>query len=184
MKYNLEWAKQAYSNGELDSYVFFWGHTPRTKDGRTHKTCLSQWWNGIFEADGVLYKSAEHWMMAKKAEVFGDETMLQKILQAKSPAEAKKMGRKVKNFDEATWRKVRYEIVKEGNRHKFGKSRQLKAYLLETGNALLVEASPFDQIWGVGLLQDAPNIKNPNSWLGENLLGFALMEVRDELLEE
>ena len=184
MKYDINWAKQAYSNGNIDSYVFFWGHTPRIKDGRIHKTCLSQWWDGVFEANGICYKSAEHWMMAKKAEVFGDTIMLQKILQSKSPNQAKGLGRKVRNFDNATWLNVRYEIVKEGNMHKFGKSRQLKQYLLSTGNAVLVEASPYDQIWGIGLTQNAPNVEDPSTWLGDNLLGFALMEVRDALLEE
>lgn len=181
MKYNLEWAKKAYELGQIDSYLFFWGHTPRIKNGQLHKTCLSQWWEGVFEVEGVLYKSAEHWMMAQKAKVFEDEAMYQKIIEAKSPAEAKKLGRKVKNFDFDTWEKVRYEIVKEGNLHKFGQSRKLKEYLLNTGSTVLVETSPFDAIWGIGLTQDAPNIENPNTWLGSNLLGFALMEVREEL---
>jgi len=181
MKYNLDWAKKAYESKQIESYVFFWGHNPKTKNGRIHKTCFSQWWDGVFEVEGVLYKSAEHWMMAKKAEVFGDAEMYQKIIDAFSPAEAKRLGRKVRNFDHNTWDSVRYELVKEGNLHKFGKSKKLKKFLSETGDAVLVEASPFDTIWGIGLTQDAPNIKNPNTWLGDNLLGFALMEVRDEL---
>ncbi|MEZ4885952.1 MAG: NADAR family protein [Chitinophagales bacterium] len=181
MKYNLDWAKQAYESGTIESYIFFWGHTPKTKNGRIHKTCFSQWWEGVFEVDGILYKSAEHWMMAKKAKTFSDTEMYQKIIEAKTPAEAKRLGRKVRNFDHAIWDKVCYEIVKEGNLHKFGKSTKLKDYLLGTGNSVLVEASPLDTIWGIGLTQDAPNIENPNTWLGSNLLGFVLMEVRDEL---
>lgn len=181
MKYNLDWAKKAYESRQINSYVFFWGHTPRIKNGKLHKTCMSQWWEGVFEAEEVLYKSAEHWMMAQKAKVFEDEASYELILKSKSPAEAKKLGRKVKNFDSKVWSEKRYEVVKEGNIYKFGQGRQLKEYLLGTGGAVLVEASPFDQIWGIGLTQNAPNIENPNTWLGDNLLGFALMEVRDEL---
>lgn len=184
MKYDLDWAKNAYKSGQIDSYIFFWGHNPKTKNGRIHKTCFSQWWDGVFEVEGVLYKSAEHWMMAKKAEVFEDQEMYQKIIEAPSPSEAKRLGRKVRNFDSKVWDKACYDIVKEGNIHKFGKSKKLKQFLLETGNAVLVEASPFDTIWGVGLTQDAPNIENPATWLGRNLLGFALMEVRDALSDK
>ena len=180
MKYHIDWAKNKYDAEERLKYVFFWGHTP-TKDGSITKTCLSQWWEQPFSAEGILYPSAEHWMMAGKAKLFGDEEILHKIQQTASPAEAKKLGRAVRNFEQNAWEEARYEIVKEGNLLKFGQNDDLKTYLVNTQERVLVEASPYDPIWGIGLKQDASNIENPHTWQGLNLLGFALMEVREML---
>ncbi|MEP6804578.1 MAG: NADAR family protein, partial [Flavobacterium sp.] len=145
------------------------------------KTCFSQWWLSSFEVDKVIYKTAEHWMMAKKAELFKDDKVLEKILQAKSPAEAKKFGREVKNYNETLWLAARFDIVKEGNYHKFNQNPELKEFLINTKDRVIVEASPVDAIWGIGLASDHKDIENPEKWRGLNLLGFALMEVRDEL---
>jgi len=180
MKYHLNWLVEKYQNGEQLKYLFFWGHQPR-KDGTIGDSCFSQWWQSAFEADGVSYATAEHWMMARKAQLFGDEENLSKILQARTPAEAKKPGRQVRNFDPQTWDAHKYEYVKAGNLHKFSQHSDLKAYLLTTGNLIIVEASPMDKIWGIGMAKTNPDIENPTRWKGENLLGFALMEVRDEL---
>ena len=120
-------------------------------------------------------------MMAKKAELFKDDIVLEKILQAKSPAEAKKFGREVKNYNETIWLAARFEIVKQGNYHKFSQNSELKTFLLNTKDRVLVEASPVDAIWGIGMASDHKNALNPAKWQGLNLLGFALMEVRDEL---
>jgi ribA/ribD-fused uncharacterized protein len=174
MKYNIE-------NIPLDAkFLFFWGHTP-SKDGSITKTCFSQWWQSAFLVEGVGYKTAEHWMMAKKALLFNDSEVFEKILLAKSAAEAKKLGREIKNYDEATWLANRYEIVKQGNIHKFSQNLDLREYLLQTNSRVLVEASPVDAIWGIGIASDNEEVNFPEKWKGLNLLGFALMEVRDEL---
>ena len=174
MKYTIE-------NITTESkFLFFWGHQPN-EDGSISKTCFSQWWLSSFEVNNVTYKTAEHWMMAKKAELFKDHAVLEKILQAKSPAEAKKLGRQVMNYHENLWLAARFEIVKEGNNHKFNQNPELKTFLLNTKNRVLVEASPVDAIWGIGMAGDHKDVMNPEKWRGLNLLGFALMEVRDEL---
>ncbi|MCO6174652.1 NADAR family protein [Flavobacterium sp. NRK F10] len=163
-----------------NKFLFFWGHQP-VKDGRIIKTCLSQWWESSFSVDEVEYKTAEHWMMAKKADLFGDQEILEKILACKSPAEAKKLGREVKNYEDSVWNENQFRIVKEGNYHKFNQNQLLKEFLLNTKNRILVEASPVDTIWGIGLASDHKDVYNPEKWNGLNLLGFALMEVRDEI---
>ena len=174
MKYNIE------NIDPENKFLFFWGHQPN-KDGSISKTCFSQWWLSSFEVDKVIYKTAEHWMMAKKAELFADQEILEKILKADSPAEAKKLGREVRNYVDSVWLESRYEIVKEGNFHKFSQNTALKTFLLNTKERVLVEASPVDPIWGIGMASDHQDILNPEKWQGLNLLGFALMEVRDEL---
>lgn len=163
-----------------NKFLFFWGHQP-SKDGTVTKTCFSQWWENSFTVDGIEYKTAEHWMMAKKARLFNDETIFQRIIDVKSPAEAKKFGREVQNYNDEIWLKNRYEIVKEGNLHKFSQDQDLKEFLLNTKERILVEASPVDAIWGIGMASDHQDINNPKKWRGLNLLGFVLMEVRDEL---
>jgi len=174
MKYNIE------NIATESKFLFFWGHQPN-KDGSISKTCFSQWWLSSFEVDKVIYKTAEHWMMAKKAELFNDKEVLEKIIKANSPAEAKKLGREVKNYDDKLWLANRYEIVKQGNYHKFSQNIDLKTFLLNTKDRVLVEASPVDPIWGIGMASDHKDVMNPEKWKGLNLLGFALMEVRDEL---
>ena len=148
MKYTIDKIKERYDAEERLKYIFFWGHRPR-RDGQMSQSCFSQWWEESFTVDGITYKSAEHWMMAGKAKLFGDEEMLQKIIDCRTPAEAKKLGRKVRNFDNDVWLANRYEIVLEGNKHKFSQSEAMKAFLLNTGNRVLVEASPYDKIWAL-----------------------------------
>ncbi len=169
-----------FNKGERLKYLLFWGHKP-SKDGSINKSCFSQWWPSSFEVDGLHYPTAEHWMMAKKASLFEDEIALEKILKAKSPAQAKKIGREVLKFDAKHWDNNKFEFVVEGNSYKFSQNTDLKQFLLNTKNRILVEASPVDKIWGVGMAQDHPNIENPVEWKGENLLGFALMKVRNQL---
>ncbi|WP_202700515.1 NADAR family protein [Flavobacterium sp. UGB4466] len=174
MKYNID------TIAPESKFLFFWGHQP-TKDGSISKTCFSQWWLSAFTVDKVTYKTAEHWMMAKKAELFNDNEVLAKIIKANSPAEAKKLGRQVKNYDDTLWLANRFEIVTQGNYHKFSQNPDLKAFLLNTDERVIVEASPVDPIWGIGMAGDHKDVLNPEKWKGLNLLGFALMEVRDEL---
>lgn len=180
MNYTIDSLIERHNDGERLKYLFFWGHQP-SRDGRPGPFCFSQWAEYEFAVEGVLYKTAEHWMMAQKARLFGDEDILQKILQSDSPGGAKDLGRRVKGFDQQTWKERRYGIVKQGNIHKFNAHEDIREYLLNTRERILVEASPLDRIWGIGLAKEAPSIENPENWKGLNLLGFALMEVRDEL---
>ena len=120
-------------------------------------------------------------MMAEKARIFKDEEAKKKILVVHSPHGAKKLGRQVKNFDPVIWNEHKFDIVVKGNYHKFSQHEDLRTFLLNTKNRVLVEASPRDQIWGIGMSEKNEKAHNPNLWRGQNLLGFALMEVRDRL---
>ncbi|WP_152400881.1 NADAR family protein [Paenibacillus cellulositrophicus] len=181
--YTLEELRKAFRKGTKLKYVFFWGHQPAA-DGSITKSCFSQWWEAKFTVDGVEYVSAEHYMMAEKARLFGDEEIREQILAAKHPKQAKDLGRKVRGFDPAVWDREGYSIVVRGNEAKFSQNDDLKQFLLGTGQRVLVEASPVDSIWGVGLAADDEAVLNPLLWKGKNLLGFALMEVRDRLQAE
>ncbi|MFG2025419.1 NADAR family protein [Streptomyces sp. NPDC048825] len=166
--------------GARPKWLMFWGHQPQ-RDGSIGPGALSQWWPSSFTVDGVTYASAEHWMMAGKARLFGDDASLSAILAARSPAEAKNLGRLVRAFDEARWVAARFELVVAGNVAKFGQDPALRAYLLGTGNRVLVEASPRDRVWGIGLGASDDRATDPSRWPGQNLLGFALMEARARL---
>ncbi len=120
-------------------------------------------------------------MMAEKARLFGDMAMRDQILAARSPSHAKALGRQVRGFTEARWRAHRVEIVERGLMAKFAEHDALCAYLRTTGSKVLVEASPHDRHWGIGLAAADPGAKDPRRWRGENLLGFALMRVRAQL---
>ncbi|MER7178746.1 NADAR family protein [Streptomyces hyaluromycini] len=161
-------------------YLHFWGHRPRP-DGQVSASCLSQWWPSRFVVDGVEYATAEHWMMAGKARLFGDAEAERAVLAAGHPAEAKKAGRLVRGFDEAVWERERFEIVAEGSVHKFAADAGLRGFLLATGDRVLVEASPVDRVWGIGLTATDTAAEDPARWRGLNLLGFALMEARERL---
>ncbi|MBX3253823.1 MAG: NADAR family protein [Chitinophagaceae bacterium] len=179
MKYTLPWLQQQYAINKNNEYIFFWGHTP--KSGQiVDKSCFSQWYPAAFVADGITYATTEHWMMAKKAILFSDDLQLKNILSDDSPANAKKAGRAVRNFNPEQWQKNAYQYVVEGNRLKFSQHSALKQFLVNTKDAIIVEASPFDNIWGIGIKDYETD---PFKWQGTNLLGFALMEVRDILKE-
>ena len=168
------------NHGKRAKYLFFWGHQEK-KSGQIGKACFSQWYNASFEIDGKLYKTAEHFMMAEKARLFGDLEMRALILQSNSPGEAKRLGRNVKGFNDSVWNDKRFDIVVTANEAKFSQSKALEEYLLSTGKRVLVEASPADKIWGIGLAEDNPLVDSPYKWRGLNLLGYALMEVRQRL---
>ena len=175
--FNKNWLTQQYNNPRDIPFLFFWGHQP-SKDGSITRSCFSQWWVAPFEVDGIIYQTTEHWMMAGKARLFGDEAALQAILASETPAKAKDQGRLVRNFDPAIWDEHKYEIVVKGNLHKFTANPVLKDFLWNTYPQILVEASPNDAIWGIGMSAENPAARDPALWRGENLLGFALMEVR------
>jgi ribA/ribD-fused uncharacterized protein len=181
MHYDIEWLKNEVTDNENLNFVYFWGHTNKLNEA-VGKFCFSQWYDSPFVVDGVTYKTAEHWMMAKKALLFGDLEIFEKIVRAEKPDEVKGLGRRISGFNDEIWIAERYEIVKTGNLHKFEQHPELAKYLLSTSERVLVEASPVDYIWGIGLAQDHADVANPINWLGLNLLGFALMEVRDLLV--
>ena len=144
-------------------------------------SCLSQWGISPFRWNGMRFLSAEQAMMHAKAELFGDREMAARILDSKTSFQAKALGAKVRGFDEATWERERFRVVVEANLGKFGMVPALGDFLRSTGQAVLVEASPFDRIWGIGMDESDRDAKNPDRWPGLNLLGFALMEVRRRL---
>ena len=180
--YDLDWLLARTARKQKTDYLYFWGHKA-TANGALSGSCLSQWWASPFEVDGVRYATAEHWMMAAKARLFGDEEAVDRIVAAPRPDYAKRLGRKVRGFDQRRWDEHRFDLVVAGNRAKFSQHPDLQDFLLSTGERVLVEASPVDRIWGIGLAADDDRITDPHSWRGLNLLGFALMTVRDELAE-
>ena len=170
------------NSGNKLKYLFFWGHTPKSHS-LVDQSCLSNWFPAEFSVEGDQYSTAEHYMMAEKARLFGDLSIREEILQAKNPGAAKRLGRKVKDFNQEEWEKNRFKIVVAGCFAKFSQNQSLKEFLLNTEDRVLVEASPVDPIWGIGLAKDHKDIENPNTWKGLNLLGFSLMEARDQLKE-
>ncbi|MEU8205175.1 NADAR family protein [Streptosporangium sp. NPDC049046] len=158
----------------------FWGHRP-PRSGGVGAGCLSQWWPADFVVDGVVYRTAEHFMMAGKARLFGDEESAAAIVAADHPGQVKDLGRRVRGFDEEKWTAARFDLVVRGNFAKFGRHADLREFLLGTGERVLVEASPVDRVWGIGLAADDERAEKPELWPGLNLLGFALMEVRHAL---
>ncbi len=157
----------------MSQYVMFW--KPTQNNG-----FLSQWYPSNFTENGIMYCCAEQYMMAKKAELFGDNVMLQKILKTTSPKYMKMYGRKVRNFDEEVWNRESNNIVYKGNTLKF-QDEELKSMLLSFGSsATFVEASPYDRIWGIGYTEDKA-LRNRSKW-GNNLLGKILTRVRDDII--
>jgi len=176
------------ARGKKAKYLFFWGHT-QNNQGKVSKTCFSQWFHSPFEVDGESYATAEHYMMAEKARLFSKNSqnnveLIQQIVAAPQPQKAKQLGRQVEGFTNEVWNQHRFEVVVKGNEAKFSQNPELAEFLLGTGRRVLVEASPADKIWGIGLTEDHCDADNPFKWKGINLLGFALMEVRKRLKEK
>lgn len=180
MNYSRESIEEKFRRKERLKFIFFWGHTP-SYDGSVTKACFSQWFSCRFSADGIEYSTAEQYMMSQKALLFGDTKIYEEIMNADHPKQFKALGRKISGFDEAIWNKHKCGIVIKGNLAKFSQNPELKSFLLNTKERILVEASPYDKIWGIGMSSDDPKCENPEMWNGENLLGFCLMEVRDLL---
>ncbi len=157
--------------------IFFW------KENENPYGIFCQWYNSPFvDKNNNKFANAEQYMMFRKAKLFKDEETAQEILKTSLPKDVKLLGRKVRNFDEEKWNKIKYKIVKDGNLLKFKSNKFLRDSLLSTKEMQLIEASPYDKIWGIGFNKyDAE--KNKDSW-GENLLGKALMEVREFLRQE
>jgi len=181
--WTMEQLLAAEAAGDRLKFLPFWGHTPHA-DGSVGPYLLSQWYPHEFEHDDVRYLTAEHFMMAAKARLFGDDVRLAQILSAPSAAEAKKLGRQVQGFESDVWDRECVRIVRDGSIAKFGSTPELRAYLVGTGRRVLVEASPRDTVWGIGVGRDHPTVERPSEWRGKNLLGFALMQARAVLALE
>lgn len=177
---DLESLRRSVREGHEHEYLFFWGHRQKRR-GTPDASCLSQWFEAPFVVDGSRYRTAEHWMMAGKARLFGDDAMRAEILGADDPAKAKALGRRVTGFDGEAWDAHRFDLVVEGNVAKFTQNEALGRFLLDTGTRVLVEASPRDRIWGIGMGRTNPDAMDPEKWRGLNLLGFALMETRSRI---
>lgn len=115
--------------------------------------------------------------------MFGNLNIAAAIMLTDNPAEQKDLGRMVENYDDAVWAKTRVDIMVAGLYEKFNQNPKLKESLLNTGDTVIVEASPVDKIWGIGLAEDHPNATRPDKWPGQNLLGVVLMKVRDKIKE-
>jgi ribA/ribD-fused uncharacterized protein len=179
--YDREHLIAEIDKGRTFEYFHFYGHQP-SKDGSISASCCSQWFPAPFEIEETKYLTAEHFMMAEKARLFKDEAMLHEILKCQSPAEAKAYGRRVQNFDPEIWKKNSTAVVVKANRAKFTQNEGFTEWLIDTAPKILVEASPRDRIWGIGMGKNNLAASDPKQWRGQNLLGFALTRVRDSLL--
>lgn len=168
---DLKELRQRIADGDDFEYEFFW------------RGPFSQWAKQGFTVDGIHYKTAEHWMMAEKARMFKDYKACDNIIKSVQPYEAKALGRKIRNFNEEKWVNERYGVVYAGNEHKFTQNEEYKELLLSTGNKIMVEASPADKIWGIGLDETNPLSLKPLKWRGLNLLGFILTDLKNNLRE-
>ena len=179
---DLEALRACIRDGQSFTYLPFYGHTAEL--GRITNAVFSQFYPAEFQIDGVRYHWAEQWMMAAKARLFGDLEALTAILDADEPLACKKIGRTVRNYDDGRWSAARFDLVVTGNVAKFSQSQPLRDHLLDSGDAILVEAAPRDQIWGIGFGRENPAVHDPLRWRGRNLLGFALVKVRGILRGE
>lgn len=159
---------------KTNDYVFFW------KLGHENEE-FSNWYPSPFVIEGIEYKFCEQYMMAKKALLFGDAENYRKIMSSNDPETCKKLGKLIYPFYPVIWDSCKEEIMFNANLAKFSQNPELKAKLLATDDAVLAEASPYDTIWGIGMEAGDKGAENPDNWKGQNLLGQALMKVRDNL---
>lgn len=151
-------------------------HKPEEENGY-----LSNWYPSEFMVNGTVFSSMEQYMMYKKAVCFHDKEIADKILAIDDVTEIKALGRLVENYNDNYWNGVRQILVFEGLLAKFSQNEDLKSQLKTTGNTLLAECSVKDKIWGIGLSMKNPDRFEIDKWKGQNLLGYALMMVREQL---
>lgn len=151
-------------------------HNPDEENGY-----LSNWYLSEFKIDSIKFSSMEQYMMYKKAIVFDDTEIAKEILETTDVSKIKALGRQVLNYNDTHWNGVRQIIIYKGLLEKFSQNEDLKKRLLNTGNDILAECAVQDKIWGIGLSMKDVNRWDMEKWRGENLLGFALMMVREEL---
>jgi len=153
----------------MERFTFFWSGP------------FSQWHPSSFEAEDKKFNCAEQYMMYKKAEFFGDIETAQKIMETSNPKTQKALGRQVDGFDKDRWDDVARGFVYMGNHYKFTQNKELLRKLMETEYTTLVEASPVDTIWGIGLSEDDPRSWHRETWRGSNWLGEILTKLREDL---
>jgi ribA/ribD-fused uncharacterized protein len=155
---------------ETDTHIFFWGGI------------FSQWYSCSFiDPKDVEYTSTEQYMMAKKCLAHGDYKGVTDVMECDDPREQKAIGRRISNYSDEIWNPKRYQVVVDGNFYKFTQDPRLKELLISTGNKIIVEASPYDKVWGIGLGTNDNRVLNESLWDGQNLLGKAIMDVRELL---
>lgn len=142
---------------------------------------FSNWYMGKFIHNGVEYNCGEQYMMKAKADLFNDDEVGNIIMEQTTPRKQKMLGREVRNFDPIVWDNKCIDIMVEGLISKFEQNEYCMNRLLETGDTMMVEASPTDRIWGIGLSEEDPSVLDETKWRGKNYLGIVLMKVRDEL---
>jgi len=145
---------------------------------------LSNWYMSDFVADNIKFTSMEQYMMYKKAQLFNDKEIMQEILSIDNVGKIKMLGRSVKNYDEVMWNGVRQIVVYEGLYAKFSQNESLREKLLATENDILAECAVSDCIWGIGLAMNDDKRLSTEEWRGQNLLGFAIMQVREKLSKQ
>ena len=156
----------------MNKYTFFWNN----------RTPFSNWYPSVFVWSGIRFTRGEQYMMYRKAMLFGDWEVADQIMNTDDPSKHKQLGRQVKNYEDVAWSSVRFDIMVEGLFEKFSQNPQLKQVLLETRGTKMVEANPYDRIWGIGLAASDPRAQNEETWLGQNLLGQVLDTVREKLI--
>lgn len=149
----------------------------------TDKDMLSNFYKENFEYKGHTFERSEQAFMWQKAIYFGDYDIANEILKTthKHPKHAKALGRKVKNFNDDAWNKVRYSIMKDVVTHKVNQSKAIQNFIKQHKDKIFVEASPFDAIWGIKMSENDPNIEDPTKWKGQNLLGEVYNELKKEI---
>lgn len=153
-------------------------HNPSEENGY-----LSNWYLCKFIVGNKEFSSLEQFMMYQKAICFKDTVIASQILNTSDVSDIKRLGRCVSGYDENYWNGIRQIIVYEGLLAKFSQNQDLRNMLLNTGDAVLAECAVRDCIWGIGLSMNDPNRMDRQKWRGQNLLGYALMKVRDKLSE-
>jgi len=177
VEYSSEKLIEKYNSGKPIEYMFFW----KPNAGVVDKGCLCQWQPSQFQVETETYCCAEQYMMARKARLFNNHEISKLIMKYTNPKIIKALGRMIRDFEQEKWDNEKYTIIRDGNYCKFAQNDEMRNFLLSTGDKVLVEASPYDTVWGIGLSENDEKSQNPNTWRGQNLLGFALMEVRDDL---
>jgi ribA/ribD-fused uncharacterized protein len=152
-----------------DNFIFFWNGI------------YSQWHPSRFSIAGIEYNCCEQYMMAMKALTFNDQESYDMIMYANNPRDQKAFGRRVKGFDTERWNEVCREFVYQGNLAKFTQNLNFKDELMKTGDKEIVEASPYDAIWGIGMGVDHADIMDKSKWQGTNWLGEAIIRVRETI---
>lgn len=192
MKYDVNWLKDEIKKGADFNFVGFWGNKADAEWERSFSNFYeSKFTATVYDGREVEFDCSEQYFMYRKALEFEDFEAVDVILKGGlQPYDYKKIGRQVINFSEEVWNAKRYEAMVDGLKLKFSQNEKLKSNLLGTNDSILVETSPFDAIWGVRLGKHDRFGHRTNDWLyperwkGFNLLGFALMEVRDWLNEK